>query len=187
MEQQKSGATKTIGMVMVLTLLGKAMGLYRDHLLAIHYGMGMEASAFYTASRIPRVFFDAVFASAISACFIPVFSEYLESGGKKKAFAFSRAFLTAIGLLTLLLTGVGMAFSGEFVALFADGYNAETALLAERLTRIMFPFPSWAFCSRWMNSASRPSSAPFPTRSSSSISRRWMRDSVSTAWLPPSW
>ena len=126
-------------MVMVLTLLGKAMGLYRDHLLAIHYGMGMEASAFYTASRIPRVFFDAVFASAISACFIPVFSEYLESGGKKKAFAFSRAFLTAIGLLTLLLTGVGMAFSGEFVALFADGYNAETALLAERLTRIMFP------------------------------------------------
>ena len=35
-----------------------------------------------TASRIPRVFFDAVFASAIAACFIPVFSEYLEKKGK---------------------------------------------------------------------------------------------------------
>ena len=139
MEQRKSGATKTIGIVMVLTLLGKVMGLYRDHLLAIHYGMGMEASAFYTASRIPRVFFDAVFASAISACFIPVFSEYLESGGKKKAFAFSRAFLTIIGILTLILTGVGMAFSEQFVTLFADGYNAETAALASSLTRIMFP------------------------------------------------
>ena len=124
---------------MVLTLLGKVMGLYRDHLLAIYYGMGMEASAFYTASRIPRVFFDAVFASAISACFIPVFSEYLESGGKKKAFAFSRAFLTIIGILTLILTGVGMAFSEQFVTLFADGYNAETAALASSLTRIMFP------------------------------------------------
>lgn len=139
MEEKKSGATKTIGIVMILTLLGKVMGLYRDHLLAIHYGMGMEASAFYTASRIPRVFFDAVFASAISACFIPVFSEYLESGGKKKAFAFSRAFLTVIGILTLILTGVGMAFSEQFVALFADGYNAETAALAASLTRIMFP------------------------------------------------
>ena len=73
LEEKKSGA-RTIGIVMVLTLLGKVMGLYRDHLLAVHYGMGMEASAFYTASRIPRVFFDAVFASAISACFIPVFS-----------------------------------------------------------------------------------------------------------------
>ena len=57
---------------MAITLLGKVMGLYRDHLLAVHYGMGMEANAFYTASRIPRVFFDAVFASAIAACFIPV-------------------------------------------------------------------------------------------------------------------
>ena len=108
LEAQKSGA-RTIGMVMVITLLGKVMGLYRDHLLAVHYGMGMEASAFYTASRIPRVFFDAVFASAISACFIPVFSEYLESGGKKKAFAFSRSFLTVIGLVTLALTVLGTA------------------------------------------------------------------------------
>ena len=139
LEERKNGATKTIGVVMVLTLLGKVMGLYRDHLLAIHYGMGMEASAFYTASRIPRVFFDAVFASAISACFIPVFSEYLSQGGKKKAFEFSRAFLTIIGILTLVLTGVGMVFSGQLVSLFADGYNAETAALATSLTRVMFP------------------------------------------------
>ena len=139
LEQRKNGATKTIGVVMVLTLLGKVMGLYRDHLLAIHYGMGMEASAFYTASRIPRVFFDAVFASAISACFIPVFSEYLSQGGKKKAFEFSRAFLTIIGILTLVLTGAGMVFSEQLVSLFADGYNAETAALAASLTRVMFP------------------------------------------------
>ena len=30
-----------------------------------------------------KAFFDAVFASAIAACFIPVFSEYLEKKGKK--------------------------------------------------------------------------------------------------------
>ena len=138
MEEQKSGA-RTIGMVMVITLLGKVMGLYRDHLLAVHYGMGMEASAFYTASRIPRVFFDAVFASAISACFIPVFSEYLQSGGRKKAFAFSRSFLTVIGLVTLALTVLGTACSGSLVNLFADGYNDETAALATSLTRVMFP------------------------------------------------
>ena len=126
-------------MVMILTLLGKVMGLYRDHLLAVHYGMGMEANAFYTASRIPRVFFDAVFASAISACFIPVFSEYLTKEGKDRAFSFSRAFLTVMGLLTAVLSLVGMACSGALVELFADGYDAQTAALATQLTQIMFP------------------------------------------------
>ncbi|MEM5780238.1 MAG: hypothetical protein AAGU02_03730, partial [Lawsonibacter sp.] len=70
MEQPQNNATKTISMVMVVTLLGKVLGLYRDRLLAIHYSTGPAANAFFTASRIPRVFFDAVFASAIAACFI---------------------------------------------------------------------------------------------------------------------
>ena len=139
MEQKNNNAAKTISMVMILTLLGKVMGLYRDHLLALHYGMGMEANAFYTASRIPRVFFDAMFASAISACFIPVFSEYLTREGKEKAYSFSRTFLTAIGILAAVLSVVGMALSGPLTTLFADGYNAETAALATSLTRVMFP------------------------------------------------
>ena len=79
---------------MAITLLGKVLGLYRDHLMAVHYGTtGMEAKAFYIASRIPRVFFDVVFASAIAACFIPVFSEYLTKKGKKEAFRFGGNFL----------------------------------------------------------------------------------------------
>ena len=74
--RENEHATRTISIVMVITLIGKILGLYRDHLMAVHYGTaGMEAKAFYVASRIPRVFFDVVFASAIAACFIPVFSE----------------------------------------------------------------------------------------------------------------
>ena len=63
MEQQSNNAAKTISVVMLVTLLGKVMGLYRDRLLAVHYSVGVQANAFFTASRIPRVFFDAVFAS----------------------------------------------------------------------------------------------------------------------------
>lgn len=81
MEERQDHATRTISIVMIIALVGKVLGLYRDHLLAVYYGTGMAANAFNTASRIPRVFFDAVFASAISACFIPVFSEYLTPEG----------------------------------------------------------------------------------------------------------
>lgn len=127
-------------MVMAITLLGKVLGLYRDHLMAVHYGTtGMEAKAFYIASRIPRVFFDVVFASAIAACFIPVFSEYLTKKGKKEAFRFGGNFLSVMALLTAALTVLGMVFAQPLVTLFADGYDAQTAALAASLTRTMFP------------------------------------------------
>ena len=139
LEERHDSAARTISRVMVITLLGKVLGLYRDRLLAVHYDVGPQASAFFTASRIPRVFFDAVFASAIAACFIPVFSEYLEKRGKKEAFRFAGIFLTAIGLLTAALTALGMAFPQPLVALFSDYADPSTAALAASLTRVMFP------------------------------------------------
>ena len=120
MEQQSNNAAKTISVVMLVTLLGKVMGLYRDRLLAVHYSVGVQANAFFTASRIPRVFFDAVFASAIAACFIPVFSEFLEKKGRKEAFRFAGNFITVMALLTGALTLIGMLFPQVMVALFAD-------------------------------------------------------------------
>ncbi len=139
MSEHRDNSTKTISIVMVITLLGKVLGLVRDRMLAVNYGTGMEANAFYTASRIPRVFFDAVFASAIAACFIPVFSEYLTRQGREKAFRFAGTFLTVMAVLTAVLSAVGMGFAGPLVELFADGYDEATAELAVRLTRIMFP------------------------------------------------
>lgn len=139
LEQNSNSAAKTISTVMVVTLIGKVLGLYRDRLLAVHYSVGMEASAFFTASRIPRVFFDAVFASAIAACFIPVFSEYLEQKGRKEAFRFANCFITIMALLTGGLTLLGMAFPQPLVALFADYADPQTTALAVSLTRVMFP------------------------------------------------
>ena len=124
---------------MALTLIGKVLGLYRDRLLAVHYSTGAAANAFFTASRIPRVFFDAVFASAVSACFIPVFSEYLEKRGKGEALKFAGSFLTLIALLTGGLSVLGMLFPQPLVAAFADYSDPATTALAVSLTRVMLP------------------------------------------------
>lgn len=139
MQQKSDNTTKTIALVMAFTLIGKVLGLYRDRLLAIHYSTGIEASAFFTASRIPRVFFDAVFASAIAACFIPVFSQTLEKNGKEKAYRFAGAFITLIALLTAALTALGMLFPQPLVVLFSDYENQQTIALACSLTKVMFP------------------------------------------------
>ena len=139
LEERQSSAARTVGLVMAVTLIGKVLGLYRDRLLAIHYSTGPAASAFFTASRIPRVFFDAVFASAIAACFIPVFSEYLERREKREAFQFAGGFITAAALLTGAFALVGMVFPQPFVSVFADYSDPQTTALAVSLTRVMFP------------------------------------------------
>ena len=139
MSQNSKNQVKTISFVMIITLLGKLLGLYRDRLLAVSYGTEMYANAFSTASRIPRVFFDVLFASAIAASFIPVYTEYREKKGAGEAQKFAGNFITVIGVLTLIMTAAGILFSEQLVELFAPEFNAETAELCASLTRIMLP------------------------------------------------
>lgn len=139
MEQKTNSTVKTVSYMMIITLVGKVLGLVRDQFLAANYSVGAEAVAFLTASRIPRIFFDAVFASAISASFIPIFNEYMEKKGKKDAFSLSNQFITIIIIVTILMTIFGMVFSFPLARLFADGFDMPTAVLCSRLLRILFP------------------------------------------------
>ncbi|MGE4483473.1 MAG: murein biosynthesis integral membrane protein MurJ [Oscillospiraceae bacterium] len=149
MAEKNGGAVKTVSLMMIITIAGKLMGLWRDRLLSINYGTGIETNAFLMASRIPRVFFDAVFASAIAASFIPVFNEYMVKKGEREARDFAGNFITVMGFLSLILTALGMAFAPQLTAFFADGYDAPTAALCTSLTRLMFPtvlFTGIAYC-----------------------------------------
>lgn len=137
--KKEGTAVSAISLVMILTLVGKLLGLFRDRLMTVTFGSGMETNAFLTASRIPRVFFDVVFASAIAASFIPVFSETLLKKSKRDAMTFAGNFITVIGFISLLLTALGMVLAEPLVRLFAGGFDAETAALCVYLTRIMFP------------------------------------------------
>ena len=72
MSEKRKNPVKIVSLMMIITLVGKVLGLFRDRLLTINYGSGMEASAFLTASRIPRVFFYT--------CFQRIFAEKREKG-----------------------------------------------------------------------------------------------------------
>lgn len=139
MTKEKNNAVKAVSFMMIITLVGKLLGLVREQFLAWNYSIGVEANAFSTASLIPRIFFDVVFASAISASFIPIFNEYMQKKGKEEAFKLSNNFITMVGLLTTLLTVLGIVFAPQLTLCFASGFNAETAELCTSLLRILFP------------------------------------------------
>ena len=50
MADNNDKAVRAAGSMMIITLVGKVLGLVRDMLLAANYGSGMEANAFLTAS-----------------------------------------------------------------------------------------------------------------------------------------
>lgn len=115
------------------------MALLRESLLGRAYGTSMEASAFLAASFLPRVLFDAIFASAITMSFIPIFSECMAKGGKKKAFEFSNTFISFVGALMIVLTILGMVFSDVIAGFSVKDFDAEGLQLTSNLLKILFP------------------------------------------------
>ena len=139
MSEKGNQAVKTVSFMMLITLFGKILGLVREQLLAANYATGMEAAAFLLASRIPRTFFDVIFASAISASFIPVFVEYLQKKGKDEAYALANRFITMISTVTIVMMLLGILFAEPLTWLIAPGYDIETVDLCVELLRMLFP------------------------------------------------
>ena len=139
MSEKGNQAVKTVSFMMLITLFGKILGLVREQLLAANYGTEMEAAAFLLASRIPRTFFDVIFASAISASFIPIFVEYLQKQGKEEAYRLANRFITVISTVTIVMMVVGMALAEPLTHLIAPGYDGATAELCVSLLRTLFP------------------------------------------------
>jgi putative peptidoglycan lipid II flippase len=126
--------------MMIITLAGKFLALIREQLFAARYGTGAEALAFGVAGMLPRTLLDAIFASAVSAGFIPVFNARLERRGREEAYRFAYKFITLFAALAVAATVIAAVFAGPAVE-FTLGANidAETTRLTRELFLIMLP------------------------------------------------
>ena len=139
---------KTASLMVVATLLAKICGMLREILMANAYGTTAGAVAFQTATRLPLLLFDLVIGGVITASFIPVFNEYLQKD-KKQAYDYASSYITMVFLITLAITGVGIAFARPLVSVLAPDLAAQTKDMASALSIIMFPsiiFTGLAFC-----------------------------------------
>ena len=83
--QEKKGFLKSAKTVSLCTLLSRILGLARDMICASFFGTSLVWDAFVVAFKIPNLFRRLFGEGALSAAFIPVFTEYLENKGKKDA------------------------------------------------------------------------------------------------------
>jgi putative peptidoglycan lipid II flippase len=124
----------------VLTGLSRIAGLIREILAAAFFGLGPAANAFTLAFYLPNTVRSLVADSALSAAFVPVFTELQEQGRKREAFRLASTLflimLTALGALVVIF----IAAAGVIVPVFTgDKFTHHMDVLAIGLSRVMFP------------------------------------------------
>lgn len=133
--------TKRAGTIGFFTLLSRITGLLRESVVAYFFGTGVAADAFYMAFTIPNLLRRFVAEGALTIAFIPVFTrEYKRD--KVEAKTLSDQAFTYLLIILLLLTALGIFFSGAIIQLVAGGFhgNPEKFALTVRLTRLCFPY-----------------------------------------------
>lgn len=134
--------TKYFSRVSFAILICRIFGYIRDMFVAKFFGAGLFADAFYAAYRIPNLFRRLLGEGALSASFIPVFTEYLTQKTKKEAEELFNAVFTTLFLLLSTLTILGIIFAPELTRIVAWGFeiNPQKLELTITLVRIMFPY-----------------------------------------------
>lgn len=128
--------------VAVWTLFSRVLGFVRDQVLAIMFGAGATTDVFLVAFKIPnflrRLFAEGAFAQA----FIPVFTEYRETGDKEALRDLAAHVAGTLTVVLLVITTLGVMFAPFIVMVFAPGFvgNDEQFQLATHMLRITFPY-----------------------------------------------
>ncbi len=139
MKDGRKSLAASAALMGIIILFSKALGLLRDILVASAYGTAAEGVAYETASKLPVTVFDFVLGGVVTAAFIPVYNSLAVKKDRKEALSFAQSYVNLILLVTVILSAVGAAAAPLFVRLMAPDLAPETAALAARLTRIMFP------------------------------------------------
>lgn len=130
-----SSLIKSTFIIMIVSLVSRALGFIRDMLIAKNFGAGMYTDAYNIAVTIPETIFTLV-GLAISTAFLPMLSKIKVKDGQKDMYRFANNVINILFLASLVLFIVTSIFAKEIVFILAKGFSEEAALLAIKLTRI---------------------------------------------------
>jgi putative peptidoglycan lipid II flippase len=124
----------------ILTGLSRIAGLIREIVASSYFGTSGPFSAFTLAFQVPNLVRNLFADAALSAAFVPVFTELLEKGRRREAFQLASTFvvlivaaLTAISVFFVLIAPYLMP------VLTGDGFDHSLDDLMIGLSQVLFP------------------------------------------------
>jgi putative peptidoglycan lipid II flippase len=124
------------------TLLSRILGYLRDMIQAFYLGTSGSMDAFSIAYIIPNLLRRLTAEGAMTAAFVPVFTQLKKDKSREELWRFANAFFFDLTLVIVLLAVLGIAFSPFLVKIIAYGFRGTQGKweLTIVLTKIMFPY-----------------------------------------------
>jgi putative peptidoglycan lipid II flippase len=124
----------------IATALSRVAGLAREIVAAKFFGTTGPASAFTIASQIPNLMSNLFAQAALSAAFVPVFTDLLQQGRKREAFTLASTLFWIILIVLGSLTALGILLAGVFMPLFTGStFGPFLDHLTAGLAQVLFP------------------------------------------------
>jgi putative peptidoglycan lipid II flippase len=122
------------------TAISRVAGLLRETVTAAVFNAGTTYSAFVVANQIPNLLRSLVADSALSAAFVPVFTDLDERGERERAWRVAGTVCTVILLVLGPLTVLAMVAAPWIVGPFLDNtFSKEDVELTIQLARLLMP------------------------------------------------
>lgn len=140
--QEGRRVARAAGLMGLLTLASRILGLARDVAQAAVLGTGMAADAFTLAFVIPNILRRLFGESTVSAAFVPTYTATLVTAGEEESSRLGSRILTFTALCLCLATLAGILAAPLLVRVFAPGFDAVDGKieLTTELLRFMFPY-----------------------------------------------
>lgn len=135
--KEEHSLTRSAGVISLSTLLSRVLGLIRDMLTASFFGTTPAMSAFVTAFTIPNLFRRLLGEGALTAAFVPVFTEYLEKEGKEAGWRLANAVISLLMVVLASLVVAGFIIIWMINRTFALD---EQFTLVFQLLQVMLPY-----------------------------------------------
>lgn len=134
---ETNGLTTAALIVGGASLASRVIGVLRDRVLASSFGAGDTLDAYYAAFRLPDLLYTLVILGALSAGFIPIFAEHLETKGHDDAWRLAERLLSIVGLAMIVFCAGLILFADKIVPMTVPGFTGEKLATTVHLTRIM--------------------------------------------------
>src|SRR6266568_1043145 len=107
---EKKNIARAASVLGAATMLSRIMGMVRDMVVSRLFGAGLYTDAFFAAFQIPNMLRRFFAEGALTAAFVPTFSEWYTNKGKEETQALANVCFTMLTLVMAAITITGIVF-----------------------------------------------------------------------------
>jgi putative peptidoglycan lipid II flippase len=123
--------------IILTTILSQFLGLLKYRLLVSLFGASSNLGVFLAAFRIPDFIFQVVISGALSASFIPIFTDFLKHDKRQEAFQFSSSIINIGIVFFMVISAIVIVFAYQLCSLVAPGFSKQELILMSNLMIII--------------------------------------------------